>query len=56
MHDFTSIDLVENVKLGHSTVEVEGEPVKALLDTGSPMTITSWEWLLQLLARRDRAF
>ena len=55
MHGVTSVDPVDNVKLGPvltSTVEVEGEPVEALLDTGSPVTIISWEWLLQLLAKK----
>ena len=55
MHGVTSVDPIDNVKLGPvltSTVEVEGEPVEALLDTGSPMTIISWEWLLQLLAKK----
>ena len=44
MHGVTSVDPVDNVKLGPvlaSTVEVEGEPVEALLDTGSPVTIIS---------------
>ena len=55
MHGVTSTDPVDKVKLGPvltSTVEVESEPVEALLDTGSPMTIISWEWLLQLLAKK----
>ena len=55
MHGVTSVDPVDNVKLGPvltSTVEVEGEPMEALLDTGSPVTIISWEWLLQLLAKK----
>ena len=55
MHGVTSVDPIDNVKLGPvltSTVEVEGEPVETLLDTGSPVTIISWEWLLQLLAKK----
>ena len=57
MHGVTSTDVLDNVKLGPvltSTVKVEGEPVEALLDTGSPVTIVSLEWLLQLLARQRR--
>ena len=55
MYCVTSIDPVDNVKLDPvltSTVEVEGKPVEAFLDTGSPVTIISWEWLLQLLAKK----
>ena len=33
-------------------VMLEGEPVVALLDTGSPVTLVSLEFLLQVLARR----
>ena len=53
MHGVTSSDV--SGKLGPvltSIVEVEGEPVEALLDTGSPVTIISLEWLLQLLAKQ----
>ena len=53
MHGVTSSDV--SGKLGPiltSIVEVEGEPVEALLDTGSPVTIISLEWLLQLLVRQ----
>ena len=40
-------DLSDNLGPGlTSIVEVEGELVEALLDTGSPVTITSLEWLL----------
>ena len=52
---FTSTDVLGDVKLGSvltSTVEVEGEPVEALLDTGSLVTIISLEWLLQVLVRQ----
>ena len=55
MHGVTSTDVLGDVKLGSvltSTVKVEGEPVEALLDTGSPVTIISLEWLLQVLARQ----
>ena len=57
MHGVTSTDVLGDVKLGlvlTSTVKVEGEPVEALLDTGSPVTIISLEWLLQVLARQQR--
>ena len=57
MHGVTSTDVVGDVKLGSvltSTVEVEGELVEALLDTGSPVTTLSLEWLLQVLARQRR--
>ena len=53
MHGVTSSDV--SGKLGQvltSIVEVEGEPVEALLDTGSPVMIISLEWLLQLLAKQ----
>ena len=33
-------------------VEFEGSPVKALLDTGSPVTIVSMKFLLQALAKQ----
>ena len=55
MHGVTSSDV--SGKLGPvltSIVEVEGEPVEALIDTGSPVTIISLEWLLQLLAKQRR--
>ena len=57
MHGVTSTDILGDVKLGSvltSTVEVEGELVEALLDTGSPVTTLSLEWLLQVLARQRR--
>ena len=57
MHGVTSTDVLGDVKLGSvltSIVKVEGEPVEALLDTGSPVTIISLEWLLQVLARQRR--
>ena len=54
MHGVTSSDV--SGKLGSvltSIVEVEGEPVEGLLDTGSPITmlIISLDWLLRLLAK-----
>ena len=55
MHGVTSSDVLG--KLGPvltSILEVEGEPVEALLDTGPPVTIISLEWLLQLLAKQRR--
>ena len=55
MHGVTSTDVLGDVKLGlvlTSTMEVEGEPVESLLDTGSPVTVISLEWLLQVLARQ----
>ena len=33
-------------------IELEGNTVQALLDTGSPVTIASLEWLLQALAKK----
>ena len=53
MHGVTSNDVSR--KLGPvltSIVEVEGEPVEVLLDTGSPVTIISLKWLLQLLTKQ----
>ena len=35
-----------------ATIEVEGEVIEALLDTGSPVTITRLETLLQMLANK----
>ena len=55
MHGVTSSDV--SGKLGPvltSIVEVEGEPVETLLDTGSPVTIIALEWLLQLSAKQHR--
>ena len=56
MHGVTSIDGLDNIinvrSSLTSTVEVEGEPVEALLVTSSPVTIISLEWLLQLLAKQ----
>ena len=56
MHGITSTVVLGDVKLGSvltSAVEVGGEPVEALLDTGLPVTIISLEWLLQVLARQQ---
>ena len=55
MHGVTSSDV--SGKLGPvltSKVEVEGEPMEALLDAGSPVTTISLEWLLQLLAKQHQ--
>ena len=49
MHGITPGDSVDSVKLGvtpTAAVELEGEPVDALLDTGSPVTIVSLDHLL----------
>ena len=46
MHGVTSSDVSSKLApVLISIVEVEGEPVEALLDTGSPVTIISLEWL-----------
>ena len=53
MHGVTTSDV--SGKLGPVltlTVEVQGEPVEALIDTGSPVTIVSLKWLLQLLVKQ----
>ena len=55
MHTVTSSDV--SGQLGPvliSIVELEREPVEALLDTGSPVTIISLEQLLQLLVKQHR--
>ena len=57
MHGVASSDA--SGKLGPvltSIVEVEREPVEALLDTGSPVyiTIILLEWLLQMLAEQHQ--
>lgn len=51
----SSGDANKDVKLGPSItaeVEVEGVPVQALLDTGSPVTIVSLEFLIQALLKK----
>ena len=53
MHGVTTSDV--SGKLGPVLtliVEVQGEPVEALIDIGSPVTIVSLEWLLQLLVKQ----
>ena len=55
MHGIQSGQSSRGTNLGPiptATVVVEGEEVLALLDTGSPVTILSLEYLLQLLARK----
>ena len=55
MHTVISSDV--SGKLGPvliSIVELEREPVEALLDTGSHATIISLEWLLQLLVKQHQ--
>ena len=55
MHGVTYTDVLDNAKLGPvltSTVKVEREPVEALLDNGSPVTIISLQWILQMLAKQ----
>ena len=37
-----------------SEIQFEGCPVKALLDTGSPSTIVSLEFLLEMLAKQKK--
>ena len=40
------------LELGPAEVELEGEPVQALLDTGSPATIVSLEFLPEASAKK----
>lgn len=50
----SSPDCTENAKLGPTVltgIELEGVPVQALVDTGSPATIVSLELLLEVLWR-----
>ena len=57
MHGITSEPSTGNVQLGpvlKALVEVEGELVEALLDTGSPVTIIQLEALLEILAKQRR--
>ena len=53
MHGLTSANQKPGLKLGPTLtteVEIEGVPVQALLDTGSPATIVSLNLLLEVLA------
>lgn len=55
MHSITSEDAQHSSTLGPipmAEVQLEGEPVKALLDTGSPVTIVSLKFLLQVWAKQ----
>ena len=55
MHGITSDNVTGRVKLGPTLtamIEVEGEVIEALLDTGSPATIIRLETLLQILAKK----
>ena len=55
MHGITPGDLMDSIQLGitpTATVELEGEPVDALLDTGSPVTVVSLDHLLQVWAKQ----
>ena len=55
MYSISSKVDVGGVELGPvpmAEVVLEGEPVKALLDTGSPVTIVSLEYLLEVLAQK----
>ena len=55
MHSISSKAEENSLELGvvpKAEVELEGELVRALLDTESPVTIVSLEFLLQVWARR----
>ena len=55
MYSITGESCGTEVELGPvptAEVMLEGEPVVALLDTGSPVTLVSLEFLLQVLAKR----
>lgn len=55
LHGIRSPEASEGSTLGPTIVgevEFEGVPVKALLDTGSPVTIASLDWVFQALASR----
>ena len=54
MHSISSDNVTGRVQLGPTLtamIEVEGEVIRALLDTGSPVTIIRLETLLQILAK-----
>ena len=56
MHGITSDNVTGRIQLGPTLtamIEVEGEVIEALLDTGSPVTIIQLETLLQILAKND---
>ena len=56
MHGITPDNVTGRVQLGPTLtamIEVEGEVIEALLDTGSPVTIIRLETLLQILAKND---
>ena len=56
MHGITSDYVIGRVQLGPTLtamIEVEGEVIEALLDTGSPVTIIRLETLLQILAKKQ---
>ena len=55
MHVLTTEGRAEGPKLGPAVlanVLLEGDPVKALVDTGSPITIVSISCLLDILERK----
>ena len=55
MHGISSPDAKDNPHLGpiiHSEVQLDGIPVQALLDTGSPATIVSLEFLIEARWKR----
>ena len=55
MHGLLSTNKTHDSQLGPtlmSEVQVEGVPVQALLDTGSPATIISLDLIVQVLAER----
>ena len=55
MHGITPDNVTGRVQLGPTLtamIEVEGEVIEALLDTGSPVTIIRLETLLQILAKK----
>ena len=56
MHGITPDNVTGRVQLGPTLtamIEVEGEVIEALLDTGSPVTIIQLETFLQILAKND---
>ena len=55
MHGVAATDATESVKLGPvitTDVQIEGEKVSALVDTGSPVTIVSLRRLVKILAKK----
>ena len=56
MHGISSDNVTCRVQFGptlSAMIEVEGEAIEAILDTGSPVTIIQLETLLQMLANKQ---